>query len=137
MTRYVVAAVGDIPNGKSKLVVVNRRPVALFNVGGEFFAFLNICPHARADLCSGSIVGLVQSNEPGHYVMSRKGEFLRCSRHGWEFDLRTGQSWFDPSHMKMKRYQTDVKGGGELTKGPYVAETFPVFVEKDYVVVEM
>jgi len=28
MTRYVVAAVGDIPNGKSKLVVVNRRPVA-------------------------------------------------------------------------------------------------------------
>ncbi|MFZ0849521.1 MAG: Rieske 2Fe-2S domain-containing protein, partial [Hyphomicrobiaceae bacterium] len=25
--------------------------------------------------------------------MIREGEMVRCPWHGWEFDIRTGQSW--------------------------------------------
>ncbi len=35
---------------------------------------------------------------PGEYRMSRPGEMLKCPWHGWEFDIRTGQSWCEPTN---------------------------------------
>ncbi len=69
--------------------------------------------------------------------MIRKGEMLRCPWHGWEFDIRTGQSWCDPQRVRARLYPVAVEPGAEVVKGPYVAETFPVSVEQDYVVLEM
>ena len=96
MARHVVAAVGEIAEGERKLVTVEGREIGVFNVKGEFYALLNKCPHAGASLCRGMVIGLAQSDEPGEYRLTRPGEFLRCPWHGWEFDIRTGQSWFDP-----------------------------------------
>ena len=45
MAKHVVAAVADIPPGGRKLVEVSGRAVVVFNVGGEFFALNNRCPH--------------------------------------------------------------------------------------------
>lgn len=136
MSRHVVAKADEIAPGNSKIVLVNGREVGVFNVGGEFFAFSNRCPHAGAELCKGMIVGLVRSDGPGNYRVDRKGEFLRCPWHGWEFDLRTGQSWCDPKSTKVRQFQVKVEPGQDLVKGPYVAETFPVSVEAEYVVIE-
>jgi hypothetical protein len=65
---------------------------------------------------------------------------LRCPWHGWEFDMRNGQSWFDPKRFKVRSYPVAVARGEEvaegLKKGPYVAETFPVHVEDAYVIVD-
>ena len=63
--------------------------------------------------------------------------FLQCPWHGWEYDLRTGQSWFDPARVLVRKYDVSVEPGQELQKGPYVAETYPVSVEQQYVVVEI
>jgi 3-phenylpropionate/trans-cinnamate dioxygenase ferredoxin subunit len=136
MSRHVVAKAGEIAPGDSKIVLVNGREVGIFNVGGEYFAFSNRCPHAGAELCKGMIVGLVRSNGPGDYRVDRPGEFLRCPWHGWEFDLRTGQSYCDPKSTKVRQFQIKVEPGEELVKGPYVAETFPVTVESEYLVIE-
>ena len=68
---------------------------------------------------------------------SRERVFLRCPWHGWEYDIRTGQSWCDPKSVRARQYQVTVEAGAELVKGPYVAETFPVSVEEDYLVVEL
>lgn len=136
MSRHVVAKADEIAPGNSKIVLVNGREVGVFNVGGEFFAFSNRCPHAGAELCKGMIVGLVRSDGPGNYRIDRPGEFLRCPWHGWEFDLRTGQSWCDPKSTKVRQFQVKVEPGQDLVKGPYVAETFPVSVEAEYVVIE-
>jgi nitrite reductase/ring-hydroxylating ferredoxin subunit len=136
MSRHVVAKADEIAPGASKIVVVNGREVGVFNVGGEFFAFSNRCPHAGAELCKGMIVGLVRSDGPGNYRIDRPGEFLRCPWHGWEFDLRTGQSWCDPKSTKVRQFQVKVEPGQDLVKGPYVAETFPVSVEAEYVVID-
>ena len=135
--RYVVARAADIPLGGVKTVTVRGREIALFNVAGEFFALLNRCPHEGAPLCGGIRVGLLESRDPGKYEYSREGEILRCPWHGWEFDLRTGQSYCDPVHTQVKAYPVAVEPGATVTKGPYVAETFPVTVEEEYVLIEL
>jgi nitrite reductase/ring-hydroxylating ferredoxin subunit len=136
MAKHVVAAVGDIPPGTRKLTQVNGRAIVVFNLGGEFFALNNRCPHRGGNLHQGIQTGLVQSKEPGRYDYSRRGEMVKCPWHGWEFDIRTGQSWCDPSRIRLRHYPVSVQSGTRLVAGPYVAETVPVSVEGDYVVIE-
>jgi 3-phenylpropionate/trans-cinnamate dioxygenase ferredoxin subunit len=54
--------------------------------------------------------------------------------------MRNGQSYFDPERVKVRSYPVAVESGEALAqgleKGPYVAETFPVHVEDNYVIVE-
>ena len=135
--KHVVAAVADIPPGGRKLVEVDGRAVVVFNLGGEFFALNNRCPHRGGSLCQGRLTGLVQSEEPGHYRYSRRGEIIRCPWHGWEFDIRTGRSWCDPQRLRIRQYDVAVEPGARVVQGPYVAETFPVSIEDAYVVVEI
>jgi nitrite reductase/ring-hydroxylating ferredoxin subunit len=136
MSKHVVAAVGDIPPGTRKLAEVNGRAIVVFNLGGEFFALNNRCPHRGGSLFHGKQTGLVEADGPGRYCYSRPGEIIRCPWHGWEFDVRTGQSWCDPARVRARRYAVQVEPGTRLVAGPYVAETVPVTVENDYVVVE-
>src|SRR5439155_251231 len=81
-------------------------------------------------------VDRLTSPEPGCYQRSRVGELLRCAWHGWEFDMRTGQSYFDPNRVMVRTYPVVIEDGDTLAKGPYVVETFPVHVEDSYVIVE-
>ena len=137
MSKHVIAKVSDVPPGSRKLVTVKGRPIAVFNLGGEFFGLLNRCPHQGGGLCEGVLTGLVEADRPGEYRYSRIGEIIRCPWHGWEFDVRTGQSWCEPDRIQTKQYTVEVKHGQSLVEGPYVAETIPVSVEEDYVVVEV
>jgi nitrite reductase/ring-hydroxylating ferredoxin subunit len=137
MARHVVAAVGEIADGGRKLITIEGRNIGVFNVKGEYFALLNRCPHAGAELCRGTVIGFASSDEPGEYRLERGGEFLRCPWHGWEFEIRTGQSWVDPKKVRTRAYKTSVEAGSELVKGPYVAETFAVKVEENYIVIDI
>ncbi|HEY3755481.1 MAG TPA: Rieske (2Fe-2S) protein [Opitutaceae bacterium] len=131
MAKHVVGPAGEIPPGGRKIVEIAGRSVGIFNLAGEFFALRNRCPHQGAALCTGQLGGLVTAAAPGHYDLSRPGEMLRCPWHGWEFDVRTGQSWVDPQNVRVKRYPT------ELVKGPYLAESYRVSVEEELLVVEI
>ncbi len=137
MARHVVATVQEIPDGGRKLVTVRGRPITIFHVKGEYFALYDRCPHEGGSLCRGKVTGLVQSDGPGHYELTRKGEIIRCPWHGWEFDLRTGKSWCDPRRTRVRSYAASVEAGATLIEGPYVAETFEVTVEDDYIVLEV
>jgi len=136
VARHVIARVADLPPGSRTLVTVKGRPIAVFNVGGEFFGLFNRCPHQGGSLCEGKLVGLLQAREPGRYTYTRRGEILRCPWHGWEFDIRTGKSWCDPDRVRTRSYRVDVEGGQGLVEGPYVAETVPVTVDEEYLVIE-
>ena len=137
MTRHVVATVDEILPGARMLVTVGGRQIGIFNLAGEYFALANRCPHNGASLCKGRIVGLVEAPEPGCYQFSRRGELIRCPWHGWEFDLRTGKSWCEPERTKVKSYEAKVEPGEALIEGPLRAESFPVSIEKQYVVIEL
>ena len=134
--QHIVASVGEIAPGANKVVTINGRELVVFNINGEFFCLLNRCPHEGAPMSKATCVAVLHSDEPGKFSRSRVGEMLRCPWHGWEFDVRTGQSYFDPVHCKVRVYPTVTEPGDALARGPYVAETFPVSVDETYVLVE-
>jgi 3-phenylpropionate/trans-cinnamate dioxygenase ferredoxin subunit len=136
VSRQVVAKASEVAPGTAKMVTVAGREIGIFNLDGEYFALANRCPHAGGPLCGGKVVALVQSDGPGSYRLTRHQEFLRCPWHGWEFDIRTGQSWCDPNSVKARPFAVTVESGESLVKGPYVAETFEVTVEEDYLIIE-
>jgi 3-phenylpropionate/trans-cinnamate dioxygenase ferredoxin subunit len=136
VARIVVAPVGEIPAGGRKLVEAEGKRIVVFNLGGEFYALSDRCPHQGGSLCAGLLSGHVESSAPGEYRYSRRGEMIRCPWHYWEFDIRTGKSWFDPKRVQVRQFPTHVEPGATLVEGPHVAETFPVRVEDAYVVVE-
>ena len=107
----VLARAADVPDGERLIVTVNGRSIGIFNVGGRFYAFLNRCPHRGAQLCKGDIVGRLESDRPGEFRLDPEHRFLACPWHGWEFDLATGESWFDPARTKARPFRVDVETG--------------------------
>ena len=96
MARHVVAPVDELPPGHENFSPSTSRPIAIFNIDGEFFGLLNRCPHQGAALCEGPLTGLGAVHRARRDQLPRRGEILRCPWHGWEFDIRTGQSYCDP-----------------------------------------
>ena len=94
MSKHVVAPAAEIPPGARKVVEAAGKRIVVFNLDGDFFALLDRCPHQGGALSGGIQCGLTLSDEPGRYHFSRSGEFIRCPWHQWEFDIRTGKSWF-------------------------------------------
>jgi len=117
MTRHIVAPVAELPPGTRKFLTIDERPIAVFNINGEFFGLLNRCPHQGAALCEGPLIGLAQSTDPGTIEYTRLGEIIRCPWHGWEFDIRTGQSYCDPRRFRAKAYPAHVEPGASVVKG--------------------
>ena len=140
--KHVVAEVGEIPAGGHKVVTVARREIGVYFVDGEYFALRHRCPHQGGPLCDGRLLRVVESALPGEYAYGPR-RLLQCPWHGWEFDIRTGQSWFDPEGHRVRRYPVSieddegVRDAGALQPGEYRAETYPVTVERRYVVVEI
>jgi nitrite reductase/ring-hydroxylating ferredoxin subunit len=93
-------------------------------------------PHRGGSLFEGIQTGLVESTDPGRYCYSRPGEMVKCPWDGWEFNIRTGKSWCDPSRLRVRQYPVSVRPGTQLAEGPYAAESFPVRLEDNNVVVE-
>jgi nitrite reductase (NADH) small subunit len=70
-----IAAAADVPEGAGREFVVEGRIVALFNVGGTYYALDGVCPHAGGPLGEGQLTGCV----------------VTCPWHGWQFDVTTGR----------------------------------------------
>ncbi|MGH3388399.1 MAG: Rieske (2Fe-2S) protein [Actinomadura sp.] len=159
--RVVVAPVRDFPPGERRIIEVGRRSIGVFRVGERFYAISNRCPHQGGPLCLGRIAPWTVSDGPGDLRMEdeEQSALLACPWHGWEYDLATGQSFLGPSEVPVRSYTVSVEPGGTLDRqaapdggepaasttatatrgrvpGPYVAETFSVHVEEDYVVVD-
>jgi nitrite reductase/ring-hydroxylating ferredoxin subunit len=164
--KVVVARAGEIPVGERLLVEVNGRSIGIFNVDGEFYGVVNRCPHMGAEMCRGHIVGELTSPGPGEFNFNPANRLLMCPWHGWEYDLKTGQSYLDPRNTRVRTYAIEVEDGqvvasevadgsvateetkrasgtpGDkfihgLIEGPYKAETVEVTVEDEYLVVNM
>ena len=132
------------------------RSIGVFNVDGEYFALRNRCPHQGGPLCEGTPGRLLTLDRAGRVPRTAApGEILRCPWHGWEFDIRTGQSWCDPRRLRVRALPTSsVEPGAALVahdapdtsesepglEGLVKARTSPRptrFVEQQYVVIEL
>jgi nitrite reductase/ring-hydroxylating ferredoxin subunit len=149
--RVVVGKVSDFVNGDRKIIDVNGKSVGVFRIDDRFYALRNRCPHQFGPLCAGTLAPRAISDGPGDVRMDSGPPLLACPWHGWEYDIATGQSFMGPGrgNMAALAYDVNVLPGSELVQaqegqarpdgrvpGPYVAETVPVSVEQDYVVVD-
>jgi len=107
--RHVICPVEDLPPGERRIVEIDGRSIGIFNLDGEFFALRNVCPHQRAPLCEGRVSGTTLPSPPNEFHYGHEGEIIRCPWHGWEFNIKTGRSVFNPHRMRVKTYQVMVE----------------------------
>jgi 3-phenylpropionate/trans-cinnamate dioxygenase ferredoxin subunit len=112
--KHVVAKADEIPPGGRKIVEVAGRSIGIFNLDGEYFALRNRCPHQGGALCEGRLWGVLRAPLPGEFEYEPQREILTCPWHGWEFHVRTGQSWCAPERLRVR---------------PYTVETYPVSLD--------
>lgn len=139
--RVVIGKVSEFTDGGRKIVDVNGKSIGIFRVDGRFYALRNRCPHQFGPLCAGTLAPRAVSAGPGDVGVDSGPPLLACPWHGWEYDLATGQSFTGPGrgNVPVLSYDVNVVPGSEIdgrTPGPYVAETVPVSVEQEYVVVD-
>jgi 3-phenylpropionate/trans-cinnamate dioxygenase ferredoxin subunit len=134
---YPICRVAELPAGERKIVNVDNKSIGVFNVLGKFYALRNICPHQFAPLCEGTITGTTLPSKPGEYHYDREGEIIRCPWHGWEFDITTGKSIFNPHKVKVRSYDVSVEKSCAVQDEDPSVETFEVSVEDDVVVLHL
>ncbi len=88
-----VAHADDIPEGQSRIVTFKQKEVAIFNIGGEFFAIENTCPHMGGPLGEGFL----------------DDETVTCPWHAWQFNVKTGEHKLNPS-SKLKTFKVRLEG---------------------------
>ena len=89
-----VAQTENIPAGQARMVEVNGKEIALFNVAGSFHAIDNTCTHVGGPLCEGELEGIE----------------VTCPWHGAVFDVTTGQVLGPPAPESVARYSVLVEG---------------------------
>ena len=85
---------GDVPDGGA-LVVGEEDPIAVFNIGGEYFAIEDTCPHADFSLAEGFLEGSV----------------VECPGHFATFDVTTGRALSPPTPRDAVACSVEVRGG--------------------------
>jgi 3-phenylpropionate/trans-cinnamate dioxygenase ferredoxin subunit len=89
-----VAKVGEIPEGGVKVVRLEDQSVAVFHVGGAYYALEDVCTHDGGPLAEGTL----------------DGDVIECPRHGARFDVRTGAVLCLPATTPVPTYEVRVEG---------------------------
>ena len=108
--RFFVCEARELPPGERVVRTLGGLSVGVFNVGGDFFALHNRCPHRAGALCLGPVTGTTLPAEDFQYVYGREGELVRCAGHGWEFEIRTGRSLVD-GRIRARTFPIEVEDG--------------------------
>ena len=102
MSEFVtVAKVGSIPEGRGEAFPIRNRTVAVFNVGGEYYAIDDFCPHMGASLAGGEVCDMV----------------VACPWHAWRFSVCDG-TWCDNPRLKVETFEVRVVGDEIQVKVP-------------------
>jgi nitrite reductase/ring-hydroxylating ferredoxin subunit len=89
-----VATTGDLAPGQAKQVQVDGKAIALFNLGGTYYAIDNTCPHRGGPLAEGDV----------------EGEEVTCPWHGAKFRISSGEVLGPPARTGVGSYRTRVTG---------------------------
>ncbi len=93
-----VAKITEMRDGEARVVEANGTQVALFKVGGNFYATDNTCIHRGGPLGQGSL----------------SGEVVTCPWHGWQYNVKTG---VNVSGMQgVKAFKVKIEGENVLVE---------------------
>jgi 3-phenylpropionate/trans-cinnamate dioxygenase ferredoxin component len=93
--RTKVAEAAEMADGQARVVEVDGRSIAVFNVGGKFYAIDNLCPHRGGPLGEGDVEGTI----------------VVCPWHAWRWDVTTGSNANNPA-VRVACYPVTVEQGG-------------------------
>lgn len=91
---HAVAKTGDLDEDEAMQVMIGKREIAVYNLGGEFYATDDICSHAYASLAD----GYIENNQ------------IECPLHGGCFDIKTGKAMTAPLTEDIVTYEVKVDG---------------------------
>ncbi|WP_417870749.1 3-phenylpropionate/cinnamic acid dioxygenase ferredoxin subunit [Vibrio furnissii] len=94
MNRIKACLVDDLPEGEALRIDTNPV-IALFHVGGEFFAMNDRCSHGNASMSEG-------------YV--EEDATVECPLHAASFCLKTGKALCLPATDAIATYPVSVEG---------------------------
>jgi nitrite reductase/ring-hydroxylating ferredoxin subunit len=110
--KYPAGPVDDFPAGSIEVITIRARSVGIVNTGTDFYAILNVCPHALAPVCEGRLTGTFLPSPQGAPVWGLDGRILRCPWHGFEFDLGDGgRSVFTTFRARVRMFPASVENG--------------------------
>lgn len=90
-----IGKASSIRPGELASFVVDNTPIAVANVGGQYYAFDEMCTHEQCSLVEeGTMDGVV----------------VTCGCHGAQFDVRTGQVLAPPALEPLRVYRLQVNG---------------------------
>ncbi len=90
-----VASTEELAPGSRRVIDMDGVAVAVFNLGGEYFAIQDICPHDGGELANGKL----------------EGEVIICPRHGARFSIKTGAVLGPPAYEDVRSYPVRVDNG--------------------------
>lgn len=97
-----VATVDELPNGARKIVEVDGKPIAVFNIAGTLYAIADVCSHDDGPVAEGDLYGYE----------------IECPRHGARFDVRTGKVLSFPAIVDIPAYPVKIENGEVLVGLP-------------------
>lgn len=96
MTQWLdVAGIAELTPGTRRVIDLDGVAVAVFNLGGEYFAIQDICSHDGGELANGEL----------------EGDVIICPRHGARFSIRTGTVLGPPAYENIRTFPVRVEGG--------------------------
>lgn len=93
---HKIAATDEVAPGELKQFELEGRPVGLCNIGGEFYAFEDICTHQFAHLSEGEFDGESE---------------VKCPLHGARFDVQSGEAKSLPAVKPVPTHEVKVEDG--------------------------
>jgi nitrite reductase/ring-hydroxylating ferredoxin subunit len=105
-----------------KIIGFERFEVGVFKLDGEFFAYLNHCPHMGGPVCQGKMIAKVEEiiaddRTSKGMAFSKTKLNVICPWHGFEFDVRTG---VHPGNVRaqLRKMAVRVDGGDVIVTVP-------------------
>jgi nitrite reductase (NADH) small subunit len=89
---------------------VGGREVCVVHTVAGLYAFGTVCPHQGAPMCEGRIRGTMDPSPRNQYQFAHEGEVIVCPWHGYEFDIRTGESVSGVIRGRLGSYPVQVRG---------------------------
>lgn len=139
--QFVVGTVAEFEERAAKVVQLGNKSIGVFRIRDKFYALRNYCPHQGAPLCAGRVLPDLTTPGPGQVEVDEEAWFIACPWHGWEYDVRTGQSYFGAGHAPARSYHvrtedTAADARPARVPGPYTADAYEVVVDDHYVIVD-
>lgn len=95
-TWFDVLPTSELPSGSHHVIVANGYAIAVFNLGGQYYAVEDCCTHQGLPLSDGYL----------------EDNIITCPYHGAKFCVKSGAVQCGPAHVDLTTFETQITDTG-------------------------